>query len=149
MKKFIMVFGLIGLLFLSGCSLIGEVNNTIEYANITTEYINSTKTFATEVSQYLAKEAVADETARQNLEDELEKMKEQIHLFNQVEPPAVAEDIHNQIVSSNAKLEEGIDVYLDNIENGSIDPAALENSEILTTVNEISNLMETINQVLN
>ncbi len=148
MKKFIMVFGLIGLLFLNGCSLIGEVNNTIEYANITTEYINSTKTFATEVST-LAKEAVADETARQNLEDELEKMKEQIHSFNQVEPPTVAEDIHNQIVSSNAKLEEGIDVYLDNIENGSIDPAALENSEILTTVNEISNLMETINQVLN
>ena len=148
MKKFIMVFGFIGLLFLNGCSLIGEVNNTIEYANITTEYINSTKTFATEVST-LAKEAVADETARQNLEDELEKMKEQIHSFNQVEPPAVAEDIHNQIVSSNAKLEEGIDVYLDNIENGSIDPATLENSEILTTVNEISNLMETINQVLN
>ena len=148
MKKFIMVFGLIGLLFLNGCSLIGEVNNTIEYANITTEYINFTKTFATEVST-LAKEAVADEAARQNLEDELEKMKEQIHSFNQVEPPTVAEDIHNQIVSSNAKLEEGIDVYLDNIENGSIDPAALENSEILTTVNEISNLMETINQVLN
>ena len=148
MKKFIMVFGLIGLLFLNGCSLIGEVNDTVEYVDITTEYINSTKTFAAEVST-LAKEAVADETARQNLEDELEKMKEQIHSFNQVEPPTVAEDIHNQIVSSNAKLEEGIDVYLDNIENGSIDPATLENSEILTTVNEISNLMETINQVLN
>ena len=148
MKKFIMVFGFIGLLFLNGCSLIGEVNDTVEYVDITTEYINSTKTFAAEVST-LAKEAVADETARQNLEDELEKMKEQIHSFNQVEPPTVAEDIHNQIVSSNAKLEEGIDVYLDNIENGSIDPATLENSEILTTVNEISNLMETINQVLN
>ena len=148
MKKFIMGFGLIGLLFLNGCSLIGEVNDTVEYADITTEYINSTKTFATEVSA-LAKEAVADETARQNLEAELEKMKEQIHSFNQVEPPTVAEDIHNQIVSSNAKLEEGIDVYLDNIENGSIDPATLENSEILTTVNEISNLMENINQVLN
>ena len=148
MKKFIMVFGFIGLLFLNGCSLIGEVNDTVEYVDITTEYINSTKTFAAEVST-LAKEAVADETARQNLEDELEKMKEQIHSFNQVEPPTVAEDIHNQIVSSNAKLEAGIDVYLDNIKNGSIDPATLENSEILTTVNEISNLMETINQVLN
>ena len=148
MKKFIMVFGLIGLLFLNGCSLIGEVNDTVEYVDVTTEYINSTKTFATEVST-LAKEAVADETARQNLEVELEKMKEQIHSFNQVEPPTVAEDIHNQIVSSNAKLEAGIDVYLDNIENGSIDPTTLENSEILTTVNEISNLMENINQVLN
>ena len=40
-------------------------------------------------------------------------------------------------------------MYLDNIENGTLDPAALENSEILTTVNEISSLMEKINQVLN
>lgn len=148
MKLFLTVFGMIGLLFLNGCSLIGEVNDTVEYVDITTEYINSTKTFANEVPQ-LAKEAVTDETARQNLENELGQMKEQIHSFNEIEPPSVAEDIHNQIVSSNAKLEEGIDMYLDNIENGTLDPAALENSEILTTVNEISSLMEKINQVLN
>ena len=110
--------------------------------------LNSTKTFANEVPQ-LAKEAVTDETARQNLENELGQMKEQIHSFNEIEPPSIAEDIHNQIVSSNAKLEEGIDMYLDNIENGTLDPAALENSEILTTANEISSLMEKINQVLN
>ena len=76
-------------------------------------------------------------------------MKEQIHAFNEIEPPSIAEDIHNQIVSSNTKLEEGIDVYLDNIENGTLDPAVLENSGILKTVNEISSLMENINQVLN
>lgn len=147
MKKFVSVFGMIGLLFLNGCSLIGEVTNTVEYANIAKDYINTTSAFANEVPQ-LAKEAVTDETARQNLENELNTMKEQIHSFNQVEPPAVAEAIHNQIVSSNAKLEEGIDLYLDNIENGSIDPAVLENSGILTTVNEISSLMDNINQVL-
>ena len=148
MKKLLTTIGLVGMLFLSGCSILGEVNNTVEYANITTDYIESTKTFANEVPQ-LAQEAVTDETARQNLENELEQMKEQIHSFNEVEPPTVAEDIHNQIVSSNAKLEEGIDMYLDNIENGTLDPAVLENSEILTTANEISSLMENINQVLN
>ena len=148
MKIFLTAFGMIGLLFLNGCSLIGEVNDTVEYVDITTEYINSTKTFANEVPQ-LAKEAVTDETARQNLENELGQMKEQIHAFNEIGPPSVAEDIHNQIVSSNTKLEEGIVVYLDNIENGTLDPAALENSEILTTANEISSLMEKINQVLN
>jgi len=148
MKMFLTVFGMIGLLFLNGCSLIGEVNDTVEYVDITTEYINSTKTFANEVPQ-LAKEAVTDETARQNLENELGQMKEQIHAFNEIEPPSIAEDIHNQIVTSNTKLEEGIDMYLDNIENGTLDPAALENSEILTTVNEISGLREKINQVLN
>ena len=86
MKIFLTVFGMIGLLFLNGCSLIGEVNDTVEYVDITTEYINSTKTFANEVPQ-LAKEAVTDETARQNLENELGQMKEQIHSFNEIEPP--------------------------------------------------------------
>jgi Family of unknown function (DUF6376) len=148
MKKLLTTIGLVGMLFLSGCSILGEVNNTVEYANITTDYIESTKTFASEVPQ-LAKDAVTDETARKNLEDELEIMKEKINSFNEVEPPSIAEDIHNQILTSNEKLEEGIDLYLVNIENGDLDPAVLENSEIMTTVNEISSLMENINQVLN
>ena len=148
MKKLLTAIGLAGMLFLSGCSILGEVNNTVEYANITTDYIESTKTFASEVPQ-LAKDAVTDETARKNLEDELEIMKEKINSFNEVEPPSIAEDIHNQILTSNEKLEEGIDLYLVNIENGTLDPSVLENSEIMTTVNEISSLMENINQVLN
>jgi Family of unknown function (DUF6376) len=148
MKKLLTTIGLAGMLFLSGCSILGEVNNTVEYANITTDYIESTKTFASEVPQ-LAKDAVTDEIARKNLEDELESMKEKINSFNEVEPPSIAEDIHNQILTSNEKLEEGIDLYLVNIENGTLDPSVLENSEIMTTVNEISSLMENINQVLN
>lgn len=137
-----------GLLFLSGCSLVGEVNNTVEYANATTEYLDTAKTFANEVPQ-LANDAVTDEQARQNLEDELVKMKEEINQFNNTEAPAIAEDIHNQIVSANTQLEEGIDLYLTNIENGKLDPAFLENSGILTTVNEISSLMENIEQLVN
>ena len=148
MKKLLTAIGLAGMLFLSGCSILGEVNNTVEYANITTDYIESTKTFASEVPQ-LAKDAVTDETARKNLEDELEIMKEKINSFNEVEPPSIAEDIHNQILTSNEKLEEWIDLYLVNIENGTLDPSVLENSEIMTTANEISSLMENINQVLN
>lgn len=148
MKKILMMFGLMGLLFLSGCSLVGEVNNTVEYANATTEYLDTAKTFANEVPQ-LANDAVTDEQARQNLEDELVKMKEEINQFNNTEAPAIAEDIHNQIVSANTQLEEGIDLYLTNIENGKLDPAFLENSGILTTVNEISSLMENIEQLVN
>lgn len=148
MKKILMLFGLIGILFLSGCSLVGEVNDTIEYANTTTDYLNTAKTFAADVQQ-LANEAVTDEQARQDLEDELITMKEEINQFNNIEAPAIAEDVHNQIISANTQLEEGIDLYLTNIENGKFDLTFLENSGILTTVNEISSLMESIEQLVN
>ena len=148
MKKLLGLFEMLGILFLGGCSLLGEVNNTVEYANVATDYMESTKAFVNEVP-HLAKDAVTDETARKSLETELKLMKENINSFNKVEPPSIAEDIHNQIVASNEKLEEGIDMYLVNIENGSLDPDVLENSKIMTTINEITSLKENIEQVLN
>jgi peptidoglycan hydrolase CwlO-like protein len=148
MKKMMTVFGMIGLVFLSGCSLLGEVNNSLEYANTTTDYLNTAKNFANEVPQ-LANDAVTDEAARQQLEEEIIAMKEEIKKFNEAEVPSIAEDIHNQIVSSNAKLEEGLDMYLTNIENGKLDPDLLENSEIISTVNELSSLMDQIKELGN
>ena len=47
------------------------------------------------------------------------------------------------------KLEDGIDMYLANIENGKLDPAILKDSEILTTINEISSLMAQIEKLTN
>jgi peptidoglycan hydrolase CwlO-like protein len=148
LKKIITTMGLAGMMLLSGCSLLGEVNNTLKYANTTTEYMDSAKSFANEVPQ-LANDAVTNEEARQQLEAELTTMKENIQKFNETEVPSIAEDIHNQIVSTNAKLEEGIDLYLANIENGKLDPALLKDSGILTTVNEISSLMDQIKKLTN
>ena len=45
MKKFLTTIGLVGYVFLNGCSFIGEVNDTVEYADITTEYIKFNKNF--------------------------------------------------------------------------------------------------------
>jgi len=147
-KKAMTAFGMIGLLFLSGCSLLGEVNDTLEYTNTTTEYIHSAKNFANEVPE-LANNAVTNEETRQQLEEKLTTMKEEIKKFNETEVPTIAEDIHNQIVSTNAKLEEGIDLYLTNIENGKLDHAILEDSEILKMVIEITNLVDQIEKLIN
>ena len=148
LKRIMMTIGITGAVLLSGCSVIDEVNNTLEYANTTTEYINSAKNFSNEIPE-LANDAVTNEEARQQLEAELTTMKETINQFNETEAPGVAEDIHNQIVSTNAKLEEGIDIYLNNIENGKFDPAILQDSGILTTVNEMTSLMEQIEKLTN
>ena len=46
LKKIMITMGLAGMVILSGCSLVGEVNNTLEYATTTTEYINTANNFA-------------------------------------------------------------------------------------------------------
>jgi len=148
MKKIITILAISCLLFLGGCSFISEVNSTVEYANEATEYIDTVQSFANEVPT-LAQDAVIDEAARKNLESELLAMKEEIETFNGIEPPSIAEDLHTQIVNSNTKLVEGIDLYLANIEDGVLDPAFLEETGLLTTMTEITSLMENIQQLLN
>ncbi|WP_071394907.1 DUF6376 family protein [Bacillus tuaregi] len=148
MRKLISVITISCLLFLSGCSLISEVNSTVEYANEATEYMNTVKDFSSQIPT-LAKEAVVDASAMESLESELQSMKDEIERFNEMEPPSIATEIHSQIVSSNTKLSEGIDVYLTNVENGTLNPDILEDTGLLTTITEITSLMENIEQLIN
>lgn len=146
MRRKIAIIAIGCLLLLSGCSLISEVNSTVEYANEATEYIETVQNFSNQLPT-LAKDAVTDEAGRESLESELLAMKEDIGKFNQIEPPAIAEDLHSQIVDSNKKFEKGIDLYLTDMENGIIRP--LEETGILTTITDISTLLENIQQLVN
>ncbi|RFU68135.1 hypothetical protein D0469_12775 [Peribacillus saganii] len=148
MKKIIIFLSTVIMVFLSGCSILGEVNNTLEYANNATGYIATAQSFAEEIPQ-LAEKAVTSTEAAQNLENELLAMKQEIEAFNKTDAPAIAEDIHNQIIGANKKLEAGIDSYLNNVENGKIDPAFLQDSQILTTINELNTLINQIERLGN
>lgn len=143
MKKISILFGLLGAILLSGCSILGEVNNSIDYADQATSYLDKASKFAEDVPQ-MAQDAVTNQEVRGNLEKELIAMKEEIKTFNETKAPSIAEDIHNQIVEYNEKLNSGIDSYLQNIENGKWDPAILEDSEIMKTLNELTSLMNKI-----
>ncbi|MDM5210643.1 DUF6376 family protein [Peribacillus sp. NJ4] len=147
MKKIITI-SLLSILTLSGCSLLGEVNSSLEYADNATEYISTVKDFANEVPA-LSQDAVANTEARANLEKELELMKTEIEEFNATEPPQIAEGIHEKIVSSNQQLSDGIELYLNNIENGQIDPKALEDSEIMKSIDNITGLAKQIEELGN
>ncbi|WP_338452395.1 DUF6376 family protein [Niallia oryzisoli] len=146
MRRKITIIAISCLLLLSGCSLISEVNSTVEYANDATEYIETVQKFSNQLPT-LAKDAVRDEAGRESLESELMAMKEEIGKFNQIKPPTIAEDLHNQIMDSNKKFEEAIDLYLTDMENGIIRP--LEETGILTTITDISTLLENIQQLVN
>jgi hypothetical protein len=146
MKKMFILFGLISTMLLSGCSFLGEVNNSLDYANEATAYLDKAKKFAEDVPQ-LAQDAVTNQEARKNLENELKTMKQDIKEFNETKAPSIAEDIHNQIVEYNQKLDQGIDIYLNNIENGQYDPAFLEDTEIMQTINELRDLSTQIEKL--
>ncbi|MFJ7755364.1 DUF6376 family protein [Peribacillus muralis] len=147
MKKMIAI-ALLSILTLSGCSLLGEVNSSLEYADNATEYVNTVKEFANEVPA-LAQDAVTNTEARQSLEKELQQMKTNIEEFNAIEPPQIAETIHEKIVASNQQLSEGIELYLNNIEKGQLDPKALEESEIMQTIDQITGLADQIEKLGN
>ncbi|PLS14761.1 hypothetical protein CVD28_26670 [Bacillus sp. M6-12] len=148
MKKLITMISITALAILSGCSILGEVNNTLEYANTATGYIGTAQRFAEEIPG-LAEKAVTSTEAAQNLENELQAMKQEIAAFNKTDAPAIAKDIHNQIVGANKKLEAGIDSYLENVENGKLDPAFLEDSQILKTISELNTLVNQIESLGN
>ncbi|MFD4929677.1 DUF6376 family protein [Peribacillus butanolivorans] len=147
MKKIITI-AFMSILTLSGCSLLGEVNSSLEYADNATGYVSTVKEFANEVPA-LSKDAATDTEVRENLEKELQLMKTEIEEFNATEPPQIAESIHEKIVSSNQQLSDGIDLYLNNIENGQFDPEALENSEIMKSIENITSLANQIEELGN
>ncbi|RFB18026.1 hypothetical protein DZB84_03695 [Bacillus sp. HNG] len=145
MKKGFIVFSLLGLLFLGACSVLEDVNNTVTYVNEATDYVNEVSTFINEAPT-LAEQAVTDEQARDDLETRLTEIQADMVAFNELQPPEMAADLHQQIVDYNQQAEEGITLYLDNIESGQIDPALFENSEVFQTLQNVTN---TIDQIKN
>jgi hypothetical protein len=146
MKKKWLAVVLMTLIGLSGCSFLEDVNGTIDYVNQATDYVNEATEFANEVPS-LAERAITDTEALADLETSLLEMKQEIESFNELEAPALAEDIHQQVLEYNDKALEGINVLLANIENGELDPALLENSEVFSTLQELADLSEQIQQL--
>jgi len=133
------------LMLLSGCSFLGEVNDSIDYVNEATTHINTLNAFAEEAPQ-LAQEAITDPEVRQDLETQLVSLKQDIEEFISLnEIPSIAEDIHQELVAKNEILLTEINKVL---ENGQLAVDKLENSEIFTTVNEVTSLMNQIENLV-
>lgn len=74
----------------------------------------------------------------------LEDMKGEIESFNELNAPELAADLHNQVLEQNEKALAGINTYLENIEGGKLDPAALENTELFQSIQDISSIVKQI-----
>jgi hypothetical protein len=142
-KKWFIVISASLLLLLSGCSLLDDAKNTITYINQATDYINTATEFANNAPA-IAQQAVTDQQAAEQLETMLLDMKQEIETFNALQAPNVAQDLHQQLVEKNGIVLTGIDLYLDSIVDGKLDPAVIENTELFQTIQEFNSIIDQI-----
>jgi PBP1b-binding outer membrane lipoprotein LpoB len=140
MKKAIFTFILVSSMILSGCSLLEEVNGSLNYANEVKEQVTTLSTFAEEAPQ-MFKEAAVNPEVRQELEERLIALKSEIVNFNKIEAPALAESIHQQLIAKNQALLDEINKM---VENGNMKLDSLGNSPIFKTINDITGLLNRI-----
>ncbi|PEA84347.1 hypothetical protein COL60_18960 [Bacillus pseudomycoides] len=142
LKKTILLVFLITI-GLMGCSMIEEGKNSIDYAQKATDYVNKVSAFANEALG-LVEKAINDSAARKELETKLGDIQKDIPVFNELTPPDVAKDIHQQIVGYNEKLNALIDTTMKKIEEGKMDVEQFKNSELLKTVQQFQDLKDKV-----
>src|SRR4051794_1189960 len=90
-------------IFLTSCSTIEEVSNSLNYVTEATDYIDEVNQFANELPA-VAEAAINDLNSKIQLEKLLTEMQNEIEEFNILETPTMLEDIHNQVIEHNMKL---------------------------------------------
>ncbi|WP_042149490.1 DUF6376 family protein, partial [Paucisalibacillus sp. EB02] len=140
MKRIIFLLLLTTVVFISGCGILEETQNSLNYATETTEYLNEMSTYGEEV-QTLLNEGNVNIA---EVETTLTELEETVEEFNKIEVPAIAEGIHTDILANNEKL---LDVINQIQENGEIAIDELKNSEIFQTIDSITNFMNQIEQL--
>lgn len=142
MKK-ILLFCMMMLFTVTGCSIVEEGKDSLDYANKAIEYIDGVSTFASEAPA-LAQDAVNDEAARKELEVKLQDLQKEISVFNELTPPDFAKDMHQQIVDYNNQLSSLIDSTEQNIKDGKVNLAEFQNSELMQTVQDLQELKKKV-----
>ncbi|MDQ0898859.1 DUF6376 family protein [Paenibacillus sp. V4I7] len=140
MKKWMFLLLILSTMMLNACSLLEGANNSIDYVNQATQHINKLSNFAEQAPQMMKDAALNPET-KQELENQLNGLKKEIEQFNLKSVPSFAKDIHQQLVEKNEVLLKEINNV---VENGHLALDKLQNSQILTTINDITGLINRI-----
>ena len=140
MRKLGFVMIITTTMMLSACGVLDEVNNSLDYVNEAQSYVNSLSEFGAEAPQ-LVQDAALDPDARVEFENQINTLVEEIEEFNTIEAPALAEDIHQNVVSKNELLLDEVNQVMD---NGELMLEEFENSEIINTVNDVTSLLDKI-----
>ncbi|QOY36669.1 DUF6376 family protein [Anaerobacillus isosaccharinicus] len=140
MRKTIISMTILFSIFLSGCSLLEEVNNSLDYVDKATDLINTWDDFGQEAPQMI-QEAVANPEIKAALEEKLSALLVEVKEFNLTEAPAIAEEIHQKLVEKNEELTTIIENAMT---NGELKLTELENSPLFSLISEVTRLMNAI-----
>jgi len=146
MKPQLLVSAMLLMAMLTGCAIIEEVNHSLQYATKATEYLNEMNRFAQDLPS-LAEQAMANPAALEDLQRAFQSAREAIAAFNAQQAPAIAEQLHNQLVTYNEQLSAQIDEYTRQIQDHVIDLEALANAPMLETIRNMTELMSQIEQL--
>lgn len=144
LPKVILIYVCIAAL-VSGCSVLDEINNSLNYVDTTTTYISDAAVFADKI-QTMGMQVTTDLETVKSLKTELGSMKEKIINFNGIEAPALAKEIHNQLVNYNEILLNEINGYLDKL-NSNINVEAIKDTQIFQTVEKIIQIQQQIEKI--
>lgn len=145
MKKYTLVLVMLAAL-LSGCSALDQVNQSVNYVSEVTAYINDTSSLAEQLPE-LTQQSVTDPQSREQLLQELEQAQTQISQFNQLEVPAFAQDLHQQLAGYTETLGPEINNLISQVQAGDLNVEQLNNSPIFQTVDQINGLMSQFQQL--
>ncbi|MFD0669853.1 DUF6376 family protein [Cohnella sp. GCM10027633] len=140
MRKMMMLVLVLSTMTLSACSLFQETNNSLQYADQATEHLNNLADFAAQAPQQI-KEAATNPETKQELNDRLMALKNEIAQFNLIDAPGYAKDLHRQIVEKNQVLLDEINQAL---AGGNLALDQLQNSPIISTITDVTSFMNRI-----
>jgi hypothetical protein len=124
------------MLVASGCGMINNVGQTVDFAAETSGYVQTLTAFGQDMNE-LAEQAANDMEARTELKQRLVALKEQVLQYGQLDAPDYARKLHESIAGYNKQLQQGLDQALTNIEQGRDAFAATGIPETVDKVNEL------------
>ncbi|GEL77943.1 DUF6376 family protein [Tenuibacillus multivorans] len=138
----------LSVLLLSGCGLIEEVNQTVDYGKKTTQYIETMIGFQNDVSGYLNQDQLTTEDLEQ-LKGIMDDIEAEAESFNEIEPPSIAEGVHGQIENQNDQILQAIDEANSQIDQGEFDPNAFQDLEIVQSLQKLNEYKDQVDQFMN
>lgn len=146
MKKLMIVLSTCMLVLLGGCSFLNDAQDTITYVNEATDYLATATDFANDAPA-LAQQAISDLQAAEDLQVMLEQMQQTVETFNELQAPDIAAEVHQQIIEQNSVIVGEIETFMGNFQDGLLDPAILENTELFQTVQDITSIIDQVQQL--
>ncbi|TFE29500.1 DUF6376 family protein [Cohnella luojiensis] len=137
---------LVVIAFLTGCSVVEQIDRSLNYTSEATTYVDQAAEFTRKLPD-MAQQTAIDPEVKEKLVAELEAMKQRVGDFNALEAPAMAADVHAKLQKYNATLQQEIDQVLNGLLNDIPAVQAIKDSQIIQTLTGITRLMEQINNL--